>query len=98
SFWVSPSRQRGLEFHGDAGSLWMPTWAEFDSRLQRTTDGERYDDVALLREPYHGIGWARALVDLVDAVAEDRPHRASAEHAAHVVEALNAADVSWHEG
>jgi predicted dehydrogenase len=98
SFWVSPSKQRGLEFHGDAGSLWMPTWAEFDSRLQRTTDGEDYEDVPLVREPYHGIGWARALVDLVEAVTEDRPHRASAEHAAHVVDVLNAAEASWREG
>ena len=36
TFWVDAGRQRGLELHGDEGSLWMPTWAEFDSRLELT--------------------------------------------------------------
>ena len=48
----------------------------------------------LLREPYPGVNWARALSDLRDAVAEDRPHRMSAEHAAHVVDVLNAIEAS----
>jgi len=37
TFWVRAGRQRGLEFHGDEASLWMPTWSDFDSRLERTT-------------------------------------------------------------
>jgi predicted dehydrogenase len=94
TFWVRAGRQRGLEFHGDDASLWMPTWSDFDSRLERTTDGETYVPVPLLRKPYPGTDWARALADLAEAVAEDRPHRMSAEHAAHVVEALNAIDAS----
>jgi predicted dehydrogenase len=98
SFWVSPSKQRGLEFHGDEASLWMPTWAEFDSRLERTTDGEEYEALPLLREPYPGIDWARALVELADALDEDRPHRLGAEHAAHVVDVLEAAERSRLDG
>ena len=94
SFWVSPSKQRGLEFHGDRGSLWMPTWQEFDSRLEVTDDGETYTPVPYLREPYAGIDWARALVDLADAVRDGRPHRLSAELAAHVVEVLAAVRAS----
>jgi hypothetical protein len=72
----------------------MPTWAESNSRLQRTANGEDYEDVPLLREPYGGIDWAAALVDLDEAIREGRPHRMSAEHAAHVVEVLNAADTA----
>lgn len=98
TFWVGPGKQRGLELHGDDASLWLPDWAGFHSRLQRTQDGERYEDVPLLREPYQGIDWARALVDLADAVAEGRPHRMGAEHAAHVVDVLEAVDVSRREG
>jgi predicted dehydrogenase len=94
TFWVGPGKQRGLEFHGDEGSLYMATWAEFDSRLESSRNGEEYRPVELVREPYRGIDWSRALVDLADAVAEDRPHRASAEHAGHVVEILNAIDAS----
>ena len=50
TFWVKPGRQRGLEFHGTDGALWMPTWAESSSRLLRTTNGEDYEPVELLRE------------------------------------------------
>ena len=48
----------------------------------------------LLREPYDGIDWAAPLVDLADAIAEDRPHRMSAEHAAHVVDVFEAIEAS----
>jgi predicted dehydrogenase len=90
TFWVRPGRQRGLELHGDDASLYLASWADFDSRLEVSEDGETYAPVPLVREPYPGIDWARALVDVADAVAEGRPHRASAEHAAHVVEVMEA--------
>jgi hypothetical protein len=51
-----------------------------------------------VREPFDGIDWGRALVDLARAVEEGRPHRMSAEHAAHVVEVLNAAEASATSG
>src|SRR5581483_3676682 len=94
SFWVEPSKQRGLEFHGDRGSLWMPTWSDYDSRLLRTVDGERYEEVPLLQPPQQELRWSRALADVADAIEEGRPHRMSAEHAAHVVEVLDAIDES----
>jgi predicted dehydrogenase len=94
SFWVKPSKQRGLELHGTTGSLWLPDWAGSNSRLTLTRDGEAYEEQELVREPYGGIDWAAALVDLDDAIREGRPHRMSAEHAAHVVEVLNAADAA----
>jgi predicted dehydrogenase len=90
NFWVRPGRQRGVELHGETASLYLASWAEYDSALETSPDGESYTSVPLVREPYHGVEWARAVVDLADAVAEDRPHRASAEHAAHVVEVMEA--------
>ena len=98
TFWVGPGKQRGLEVHGSSASMWMPDWAGFGSRLQRTKDGEHYEDVPLVRPPYAGIDWARALVELGEAVAADRPHRMGAEHAAHVVDAVEALDRSRLEG
>lgn len=98
TFWVKPSKQRGLEFHGTEGSLWMPTWGESNSRLLCTEDGEDYEAVPLLRPAYAGFDWSLALLDLADAIRDDRPHRMSAEHAAHVVEVLNAADASRRDG
>ena len=98
TFWVKPSKQRGLEFHGTDASLWMPTWGESNSRLLRTENGEDYDPVPVLRPAYEGFDWSLALVDLAEAIRDDRPHRMSAEHAAHVVEVLNGADESRRNG
>lgn len=94
SFYVPPSKQRGLELHGDLGSLYLATWGEFDSRLELAERGGEYRPMPLVREPVRGIDWSRALVDLAEALEEGRPHRASAEQAAHVVEILNAVEGS----
>jgi predicted dehydrogenase len=98
TFWVGPGKQRGLELHGEERSLYVPTWAEFDSRVQLTRNGEEYEDVPLLREPFHGIDFARPLVDLAEALRDGRPHRAGAEHAAHVVEVMNAIEAAGRDG
>ena len=98
TFWVRAGKQRGIELHGDESSLYLASWGEFDSRLELSADGEAYTAVPLLREPYRGIQWSRALVDLAEAIEEGRPHRASAEHAAHVVEVLNAIERSARDG
>jgi predicted dehydrogenase len=94
SFYVGPCRQRGIELHGDTGSLHLPTWAEADSRLFLQERGCEYEPRGLLREPFPGIDWGRALVDLAEAIDEGRPHRASAEHAAHGVEVLEAVEIA----
>jgi predicted dehydrogenase len=94
SYWVGPDRQRGIEFHGDEASLWMPTWAESDSRLLLTGNGEDETRMPLLREPYHGIDWNAALLDLADAIREDRSHRMGPEHAAHVLDVFDAIEAS----
>lgn len=98
SFYVGPCSQRGIEVHGDEASAWLPTWAEASSRVELRLRGGSYERVDLVREPYDGIDWGRPLVDLAHAIRDGRPHRASAEHAAHVVEALNAAERSAERG
>ena len=41
SFYVTQaSKQRGIEFHGDDGSLHLSSWQEFDAALELTLDGE----------------------------------------------------------
>jgi predicted dehydrogenase len=90
TFYVGPCKQRGLEVHGDDGSLYMPTWAEANSRLELQQRGGEYATIPPVREPYPGTDWGRALVDLAHAIEGGRPHRAGAEHAAHVVEVLDA--------
>jgi predicted dehydrogenase len=98
SFYVGAGKQSGIELHGDTGSLWLPAWAEADSSLQLQQRKGGYEPVELVREPFPGIDWSRPLVELVAAVREGRPHRASAEHAAHVVEILNAVEAAYGAG
>jgi predicted dehydrogenase len=98
SFYVGQSKQHGFELHGDAGSLHLGSWQDFDTSLEVQQRGAEYEAVKPLREPYPGIDWSRALVDLAEAIDEDRPHRATGEHAAHVVEVLEAAKRSAEEG
>jgi predicted dehydrogenase len=98
SFYVPPSKQRGLELHGDLGSLYLATWAEFDSRLELAVDGQDYAPVPLIREPFPGIGWSRMLIELADAIEAGREPRASGPQAAHIVEILCAIEESRTSG
>ena len=51
-----------------------------------------------MENAFRGIDWGRALDELSDAIEDDRPHRATGAHAAHVVEILDAMAVSATEG
>jgi predicted dehydrogenase len=92
NFYVSHfSRQQpGLELHGDAASLHLGSWLAFNSKVQLAPWGQRYEPVELVRDPFEGIEWSRGLVDMGDAIRNDRPHRVTGRHAAHVVEIMSA--------
>jgi predicted dehydrogenase len=100
-FYVSneTTRQTGLEFHGDLGSMHLESAGGFNSALSFARFGEPLTPVpALLREPYRGIPWGRGVHELVCALAEGRPHRFSGEQAAHITDILNAANQSMKTG
>jgi predicted dehydrogenase len=91
NFYVSgQTKQKGIEFHGDLGSLHLGNWQRFDTSVEFAEYGQQYQPVPLLKEPYPGTEWGRGVLDMVQAIREDRPHRATGEQAAHVVEILEA--------
>lgn len=99
NFYVSQKgKQGGLEFHGDAGSLFMGSWQSFDSVLQFAAFGQPYEDVPLPAAPYPGTEWGRGTAEMVEAIQQRRPHRATGEQAAHVVEILTGAQTSMRTG
>jgi predicted dehydrogenase len=100
SFYVGrPATLTGsLEFHGDDASLALGSFQDFDATVEVGAYGKSYEPVAYVRPPYHGIAWARGVAEMASAIAEDRPHRASAEQAAHVVDILEAAAESISDG
>jgi len=93
SFYVGrPAKFRGgLEFHGDRGSFALGNFQEFNASVEAGPYDGDYAAVPWVREPFAGIDWGRGVADLAGAIAENRPHRASAEQAAHVVDILDAA-------
>ena len=98
SFYVGPSKQQGLELHGDSGSLWLATW--WRRTRARGFRGRRgaYADVPLVREPFHGIDWSRPPPTSRKRLEAGRPHRSSGEHGAHLVEIFEAVERASERG
>ncbi len=96
TFYVGPpARGRGgMEFHGDDASLAIGSFQEFDAAVEVGPYGGAYAPVELVRPGFRGTAWARGVAEMAGAIAEGRPHRASAEQAAHVVDILDAAATS----
>ena len=90
-------KQRGIELHGDTGSIHLSDWQLFDATVELARFGEPYEAVPV-EDPFPGTDWGRALGDLSDAIVTGRPHRATGAHAAHIVEILDATTTSVAEG
>lgn len=92
------AKQSGIEFHGDLGSLYLANWQEFDAAVEFAEFGSAYRSIPLVRAPYHGVEWGRALVEMADAIVQGRPQRATGFHAAHVLEVWWAIETSFKKG
>ncbi len=92
------SKQKGIEFHGDLGSLYLDSWQSFDAAVEFAEFRQPYEPVPYAKEPYQGTEWGRAVVELADAIAEGRPQRATGAQAAHVVDILSAITTSYQQG
>jgi predicted dehydrogenase len=99
SFYVSHhSQQHGIEFHGDEGSLFLSNWHNFNGRVEFAKFAQPYAAIPLVKEPFKGLEWCRGILDIADAIADDRPHRVTGVQAAHVVDILCAVKASFEEG
>jgi predicted dehydrogenase len=85
-------REAAIEFHGDTGSLDLERFDSFDTGLAIAGFGAKdaYAPVPLVRPAPVRFDYARSIVDMAQAIAEDRPHRATGEQAAHVVDVFAA--------
>jgi predicted dehydrogenase len=98
-FYVSnqTSRQTGIEFHGDSGSIFLESWHDFDCKVHFAAFGQPLQEIPHIRQGTKGIPRGRGTYELVRAIIEDRPHRFSGEQAWHVVDILNSAATSMKE-
>jgi predicted dehydrogenase len=88
SFYVGPTSQEGVELHGDAGSIHLASSVDFAGAVRYSPYPKEGDWqlLPLVREGHPGVEWGRAVFDVVEAIREGRPHRASAAQAAHITE------------
>jgi predicted dehydrogenase len=91
-------KQHGMQFHGDRGSVLLSTWQDFDADVAFAPYDAASEPIAYDRPADGGIDYGLALRELDAAIGEDRPHAASAERAAHVVEVMCAIRESAEEG
>jgi predicted dehydrogenase len=92
------SKQRGLEFHGDLGSVYLNSFQDFHASVEFAEFGKEYAPVPYVKEPFQGTEWGRAVVEMAEAIAEGRPQRATGAQAAHVVEICCAISESLQSG
>jgi predicted dehydrogenase len=92
NFYVSQrsTRQTGIEFHGDEGSLHLESWLEPSAAVYYGAFDKPFEPVPLLKEGPEGVRWARGVLEMAEAMLENRPHRVTGAQAAHVVEILAA--------
>jgi len=88
----------GIEFHGDDASLALGNFQDFDAAVEVGAFGEAYEPIPLVRPAPRGTAWARGVAEMAAAIDAGRPHRASAEQAAHVVDVIAAAFRSIRDG
>jgi predicted dehydrogenase len=100
NFYVSneSTRQTGLEFHGDEGSLHLESFFMPNSALSFARFSETLQPVELVRPAPMEITWGRGVLELVQAIQEERPHRFGAEQAAHITDILAASKASLETG
>ncbi|WP_369745427.1 Gfo/Idh/MocA family oxidoreductase [Paenarthrobacter sp. AMU7] len=88
---------RAVEFHGVDGSLRLDDWLRADAGIQRAEYARKFAEL-VPGEGTADVDWCLGLADLAASIREDRHHLVTAEHAAHVVEVLEAIKSSAQAG
>jgi predicted dehydrogenase len=92
------SQQKGIEFHGDRGSIFLSDWQSFNGDVLFAEFGKAYQPLPYVKEPYRGTEWSRGVLDAAEALETGRPPRITGAQAAHVVDILDAIQTSFRAG
>jgi predicted dehydrogenase len=99
NFYVKGGKQGGgIEFTGDDGSVFLGSFQDFGSAVEFAPLGKPFEPVELVRAPFKGTEFARAIDEMTQAMIAGRPQRATGAQAAHVVEILEAMGTSMQRG
>ena len=87
SFVVEMTTHKGVEVHGTKGSLFMSSPSSFNAELKFAPIGQKeWEAVPLVAEPFAGVEWARNMLDMADALRNDRPLRCTGAQAYHILD------------
>jgi predicted dehydrogenase len=95
---------RGIEFHGDKGSLFLSDWHDFNGTVEYADfaalppSGDPYEPLPYVKAPYAGVEWSRGVLDMAEAVKENRPQRITGAQAAHVVDIVSGIQTAFRQG
>ncbi|MBM3237184.1 Gfo/Idh/MocA family oxidoreductase [Candidatus Poribacteria bacterium] len=81
------SRQGGIEFHGEKGTLILSSSHDFNAQVEtRTVEKGVWEPVPYVVEPFRGVEWGRAMFELADSLRTGAPQRVTGEQAYHVLD------------
>lgn len=94
SFDIWAARLPSIELYGSSGSLSVPDPNYFAGDVRLFTAGGEAWRVLPPRAGYAGAGRGVGLLELAEALAEDRPHRTGADVALHVLDVMESMQAS----
>ncbi|RSM50473.1 oxidoreductase [Actinoplanes sp. ATCC 53533] len=94
SFDVWAAHLPRIELYGSKGSLSVPDPNHFAGDVRLFTAGAEAWGVLPPRAGYAGAGRGVGLLDLAEALTEDRPHRTGADVALHVLDVMESMEAS----
>lgn len=81
------SRQGGVEFHGENGTLFLSSSHDFNAQVElRKTDNNKWESVPYAVEPFKGVEWGRAIFELADSIRTGSAQRVTGQQACHVLD------------
>jgi predicted dehydrogenase len=81
------SRQGGVEFHGEKGTLILSGSHNFNATVEiRTGRDSEWQTVPYIAEPFGGVQWGLALFELAESVRTGTPQRCTGQQAYHVLD------------
>jgi predicted dehydrogenase len=98
SFDVPKHKHTPIEIYGDKGSLLVPDPNRFGGEVQLAKTGGEWETRPLTHGHVDGEFRSIGVADMATAIVTNRPHRASGALAFHVLEVMEAFQISADEG
>jgi len=87
SFVVGQSIHKGIEITGMLGTLRIDSPVDFDARVSFCPVGENeWKDLPPVAQPFRGVEWSRGVLDIADAIRNDRRPRCAGQQANHILD------------